>query len=382
MDGLSAASRMALEEAECVFGSARHLAILHSFSTKTIEWPIPFSDGLPILMARRGTPTVMLASGDPFWFGAGSVVTRELQPREWRAFPGPSTPSLVCARLAWPLEKTAAFGLHAAPFSRLRPHLGAGARLIATVRDGDAVGALAQWLTASGFGETTLHVMEALGGPRERIRAARADGFEMADIAHPVTVAIEAAGAPALPRASGRTDSFFDNDGQITKRPVRALTLSALAPRAGERLWDIGGGSGSIAIEWLLTDPACEAVSVERDPNRAARIYDNALALGQDRLKVVEGAAPEGLADLPTPDAVFVGGGLSEALLTHLFETLPAGTRLVANAVTLESEALLATWRAARGGDLLRIELSEAQPLGTRTGWRAAYPVVQWSVTL
>lgn len=324
----------------------------------------------------------MLASGDPFWFGAGSVVTRELQPHEWRAFPGPSTPSLACARLGWPLEKTATFGLHAAPFSRLRPHLATGARLIATARDGDAIGALAQWLTASGFGETTLHVMEALGGPRECIRAARADGFGMADIAHPVTVAIEAAGGPALPRASGRPDIFFDNDGQITKRPVRALTLSALAPRAGERLWDIGGGSGSIAIEWLLTDPACEAVSVERDPNRAARIRENALALGQDRLEVVEGAAPKGLADLPAPDAVFVGGGLSEALLTHLFETLPAGTRLVANAVTLESEALLATWRAAKGGDLLRIELAEAQPLGTRTGWRAAYPVVQWSVTL
>ena len=373
---------MALEGAECVMGSARHLALLHNIATKAIEWPIPFSEGLPILMARRGKQTIVLASGDPFWFGAGSVVARDLRPEEWRAFPGPSTPSLACARLGWPLERTATFGLHAAPFSRLRPHLAPGARLIATVRDGEAVRSLAAWLTECGFGATALHVMEALGGPRERIRAARADRFDLADIAHPVTVAMEAAGAPALPRASGRPDGFFDNDGQITKRPVRALTLSALAPRAGERLWDIGGGSGSIAIEWLLSDPACQAVCLERAPARAARIRENALALGQDRLEVVEGAAPDALAGLATPDAVFIGGGLSEALLTHLFEILPAETRLVANAVTLESEALLATWRMAKGGDLLRIELAEAQPLGTRTGWRVAYPVVQWSVTL
>ena len=363
-------------------GSTRHLRLLGDISTETIEWPVPFADGLPILMARRGTPTVVLASGDPFWFGAGSAITRDLAPSEWRAFPGSSTPSLACARLGWARETVRAHGLHAAPFSRLRTDLAPGAKLISTLRDGDAAAALAAWLTEQGFGATRIHVMEALGGPRERIRGATAADYALTDVAHPVIAALEIAGdGVALPRASGRPDAIFDNDGQITKRPVRALTLSALAPRAGEALWDIGGGSGSIAIEWLMADPTCQAVSVERDPARAARIRTNAAALGQDRLKVVEGAAPDALTDLPKPDAVFVGGGLSEALLTRLFNDLPKGVRLVANAVTLESEALLALWREKRGGDLLRIELAEAKPLGTRSGWRAAYPVVQWSVT-
>lgn len=347
-----------------------------------MEWPVPFADGLPLLMARRGTPTVALASGDPFWFGAGSVIARELAPGEWRAFPGASTPSLASARLGWPLEAVHAHGLHAAPFARLRPDLAPGARIIATMRDGEAPAALAAWLTALGFGATRMFVLEALGGPRERIREAIAADYALADVAHPVVAALEVAGDGApLPRTSGRADALFDNDGQITKRPVRALTLSALAPVAGETLWDIGGGSGSVAIEWLLADPACQALSVERDPARAARIRANAAALGQDRLRVVEGAAPDALAGLPRPDAVFVGGGLSDALLDRLFADLPSGVRLVANAVTLESEALLALWRAKRGGDLLRIELAEAKPLGARTGWRAAFPVVQWSVT-
>ena len=363
-------------------GGTRHLSLMPDLAAETIEWPVPFADGVPRLLALRGRRVVMLASGDPFWFGAGATLARVLGPDEWRAFPGPSTPSLACARFGWPLEATPAFGLHAQPFARLRPHLAPGARLFATLRDGAAPGALAAWLAEAGFGATTLHVMEALGGPRERIRRTTADAFDLTDIAHPVAVALEVAGdGPALPRTAGRPDAFFDNDGQITKRPVRALTLSALAPCAGERLWDIGGGSGSVAIEWLLADPSTTAISVERDADRAARIRANAAALGQDRLEVIEGAAPVALDGLDPPDAVFIGGGLSEALLADLWARLPAGVRIVANAVTLESETLLALWQAAKGGGLLRIELAEAAPLGARRGWRASYPVVQWSVT-
>ncbi len=381
-EGLLPASRAALDAAEIVTGSTRHLALLPGLAAETRPWPVPFADGVPQLLALRGRKVAMLASGDPFWFGAGAILARSLDPGEWRAFPGPSTPSLACARLGWPLETTPAFGLHAAPFARLRASLAPGARLIATMRDGEAPAALAAWLTGLGFGATTLHVMEALGGPRERIRRATAAGFNIAGIAHPVAVALEVAGdGPALPRAAGRPDAFFDNDGQITKCPIRALTLSALAPRAGERLWDIGGGSGSVAIEWLLADPATAAVSIDRDAARAARIRANAAALGVDQLEVVEGAAPAALDGLAPPDAVFIGGGLSEALLADLWARLPAGVRIVANAVTLESEALLALWQAAKGGGLLRIELAEAAPLGARRGWRASYPVVQWSVT-
>ena len=381
-DGLSGASRAALNHAQVVTGGTRHLSLLPPLDAEIIEWPVPFADGVEQLLGLRGRKVAMLASGDPFWFGAGTVIARALAPGEWRAFPGPSTPSLAAARLGWPLNEMTCFGLHAAPFTRLRPDLAPGARLFATMRDGEAPCALAAWLTEIGFGASTLHVMEALGGPRERIRAATAATFDLGDIAHPTAVAIEAAGdGPALPRAAGRAVEVFDHDGQITKRPVRALTLSALAPRAGERLWDIGGGSGSVAIEWLLAGPSCQAVSVERDPARAARIRANAAALGQDRLEVIEGAAPDALADLAPPDAVFIGGGLSEALLEELFAILPTGVRLVANAVTLESEARLATWRQRKGGALLRIELSEDAAIGTRRGWRAAFPVVQWSVT-
>jgi precorrin-6Y C5,15-methyltransferase (decarboxylating) len=182
--------------------------------------------------------------------------------------------------------------------------------------------------------------------------------------------------------ASGRPDSFFDSDGQITKQPVRAMTLSALAPQPHELLWDIGGGSGSIAIEWLLTHPTLQAVCIEPRADRAARITSNAMRLGVDRLIVVTGAAPDVLQYQPKPQAVFVGGGLSEDLLTWLETHLDPGTRLVANAVTLETEALLLQAQARRGGDLMRLELARSEPLGPRRGWKASYPIVQWSVRL
>lgn len=380
-EGLSAASHAALAAAEVIMGAARHLALLPDLTAQTIPWPVPFADGIPRLLALRGKRVVMLASGDPFWFGAGTSVMRHLAPGEWRALPAPSTFSRAAARLGWPLEDTVCLGLHAAPLTRLRPHLAPGTRLIVLLRDGAAVSELAAYLEAQGVGATQMTVMEALGGPREQVRRLPAAGFALTDIAHPVAVALEPAGDAAVPhRASGQPDSLFDHDGQITKRPVRALTLSALAPRPGERLWDIGAGSGSIAIEWLLAHPACQAVAIEADAGRADRLRANADRLGMDRLVLVRGRAPEALAGLPAPDAVFIGGGLSAALLATLWQVLPPGCRLVANAVTLESEALLTQAQADHGGSLLRIELAEAAPLGARRGWKAFYPVVQWSV--
>lgn len=382
-DGLSAAGRAPLAQAELVMGPARHLALLPAISCPVMEWPVPFADGIALLMQHRGRRVVMLASGDPFWFGAGTSVTRHLDPGEWVAIPAPSTFTLATARLGWPLEDVACLGLHAAPLEQLKPHLALGQRVIALLRDGEAVAALADYLAGQGFGPSMLHVMEALGGPRERIRRVTAEALSFTDIAHPVAVGIECAGhSPSLPLTAGRPDHWFASDGQITKRPVRALTLSALAPCAGELLWDIGAGSGSIGIEWLLSHPANRACAIEADPVRAERARANAVALGVDQLKVVVGIAPDALPDGPAPDAVFIGGGLSEALLDTLWAHLPVGTRLVANAVTLESEALLTRWHGQKGGSLLRIELADAAPLGNRHGWRARYPVVQWSVTL
>ncbi|MBI6628761.1 precorrin-6y C5,15-methyltransferase (decarboxylating) subunit CbiE [Pontibaca salina] len=381
--GLTSASLAALADAEIVMGPPRHLSLLPALTADIVEWPTPFADGIARLLALRGRRVAVLASGDPFWFGAGSVLVQHLEADEWRALPGVSCFALAASRLGWPLETTECLGFHAAPFSRLRPYLSGGMRLIVTLRDGAAPGALAENLSEAGFGESRLHVLEALGGPREKITAATAAHYrEARPVSHPVCVAIEVAeGADSLPKASGLPDRWFDHDGQITKRPVRALTLSALAPQVGEHLWDIGGGSGSVAIEWLLVQRAMQATCVELVPERAARITANAARLGVDRLNVITGAAPEALDGLPPPDAVFVGGGLSPGLLRRLTE-LARGTRLVANAVTLETETLLAEAHSRLGGSLTKIELARAAPLGTKRGWKASYPIVQWSVTL
>lgn len=378
-EGLPPASRAALAAAEVVTGAPRLLALLPDLAGRARPWPVPFADGIAPLLALRGRRVAMLVSGDPFWHGAGSVVARHLGPGEWRALPAPSTFALAAARLGWPLESTLCLGLHAAPLARLRPHLAPGQRALVLLRDGAAAAELAAYLTAAGFGESRLTLLQALGGPRERIVAGPAAALDTTGAAHPLAAAIEMAGdGPCLGRASGRDDAWFDHDGQISKRPVRALALSALAPRAGQHLWDIGLGSGSVAIEWLLAHPSCTATGFESDPDRAARARGNAARLGVD-LAVVETRAPEGLAGAPRPDAVFVGGGLSEALLTALWDLIAPGTRIVAHAVTLESEALLALWQARQGGALLRIELAEAGPLGRRRGWVPARPLVQWS---
>ena len=382
-DGLPPASRRAIENAEIVIGPPRHLAALTWYKGETVEWPAPFREGLPKLLELRGRRVVALASGDPFWFGSGSMIAQVLEPGEWRAIPGPSVFSLIAARLGWPLQGTQCRGLHAAPFARLRRDLAPGRRFIVTMRDGPRTCEFAKWLSDQGFGDSEFRVFEALASSRERHRACRVADFDFTDVTHPITVAFEIAGeGEVIGRATGHPDALFENDGQITKRPVRALTLSALQPCPGERLWDIGAGSGSIALEWLLTDPSTEAVAVEARADRAAVIRGNAEKLGQDRLMVVEGQAPEALGDLPPPDAVFVGGGLDAALLDWLEAHLDKGTRLVANAVTLETEALVVAAQARLGGALLKVELSEPQPLGRFRGWKAAYPVVQWSVTL
>ncbi len=382
-EGLPRASLEALESAEFIIGPPRHLSLLPKVSAELIPWPVPFADGIARLDAMRGRRVVALASQDPFWFGAGSSIARHLAPEEWTALPGPSTFSWVAARMGWPLETTLCRGLHAAPLTRLRPDLARGTKLIVLLRDGTAVRDLAAYLETCGFGASSLTIFESLGGPRERRTDATADALPDSEFTHPVCTAIELAGTgAALPKSSGLADEWFDSDGQITKRPIRALTLSALAPRPHEHLWDIGGGSGSVAIEWLLAHPSLRATSIEPRAERAARIAANATRLGVDRLNVIHGPAPEALAGLPPPDAVFIGGGLSADMLDWLTAHLPETTRLVANAVTLETEALLAQAQAKWGGDLLRIELAHSAPLGSKRGWKSNYPVVQWSVTL
>ncbi|MFK7871250.1 MAG: precorrin-6y C5,15-methyltransferase (decarboxylating) subunit CbiE [Roseobacter sp.] len=383
-EALCPASQEALQRAEIILAPPRHLSLLSpSHRAEKVEWPVPFADGLSLLDGLRGRAVVVLASGDPFWFGAGSVIAKRYPTAEWHAYPAAATFSLIAAHLGWPLDQTLCLGLHAAPLDRLRPHLANGQRLIVLLRDGVAVANLAQYLCDNGFEASLLTICEAMGGPRQKITEMVANTLPDQNFAHPVAAAINVAGSgPALPVSSGKPDAFFDHDGQITKQLIRAATLSALAPKPFESLWDIGGGSGSIAIEWLLAHPTTQAVAIEPVADRVARIKSNANRLGVDRLSVVEGAAPDALSKLRPPDAVFVGGGLSAALLTFLFEALPPGTRLVANAVTLESEALLQDWSAEHGGGLTRISLEHTVPIGSKRGWKASFPIVQWSVVL
>jgi precorrin-6B C5,15-methyltransferase / cobalt-precorrin-6B C5,C15-methyltransferase len=374
--GLSEASRNALARAETVFGGERHLKLAR-VDGRGKPWPVPFDSAC--VLSRRGRPTAVLASGDPFWHGAGGGLAAQLAPDEWVAHPSPSTFSLAAARLGWPLESTICIALHAAPFERLVPLLSRGAHIVCLVRDAKAAGDLASWLTARGFGPSRLWTLSALGGPRESVNEGRAENFAAGDAVSPLALAIEADGAAGLPRASGLPEDLFQQDGQITKRPIRALALSALAPRPGERLWDIGAGSGSISIEWALAGGS--AITIEAREDRLANIRANAEAFGlTHKINLIRGSAPAALASLDKPDAIFIGGGLDEAMFEAVWQLLPDGRRLVAHGVTLETEALLSELQRRHGGELMRIDISHAAPLGRYRSWEASRPVVQWSV--
>jgi precorrin-6Y C5,15-methyltransferase (decarboxylating) len=378
LEELSNASRLALKSAEVVFGGPRHLA-LAGVGTRGRAWPVPFD--VAQVLALRGQRVAVLASGDPFWFGAGGSLAAHLPPDQWRAYPAPSTFSLAAACLGWRLEDTACFGLHATPFASTRNALHPGTRLLCLLRDGAAVGDFAQWLVEHGFGASGLWVLEALGGPHERIRKTTAAGFDLLDVMAPVALAMEVAGAPGLPRSAGLPDAGYAHDGQITKAPVRALTLAALAPRPGMHLWDIGAGSGSISVEWSLAGG--HATAIEQNSDRVANIHANAQSFGLGKsLTVIEGAAPAALAGLALPQAIFVGGGFDVALFRVLQSLAPPACRLVVNAVTLETESALTELHALHGGELLRIELAHTAPLGRMRGWAPVRPLVQWSVLL
>lgn len=373
--GLSTASRLALSQAEIVFGGPRHLALV---GVAGRSWDVPFSVA-PVL-AERGRRVAVLASGDPFWYGVGGSLQPHLQAEEWVSYPAPSTFALAANRLGWRLEDVVCLGLHAAPLTRLRGVLERGQKVICLLRDGKAVAELAGYLTAQGFGASVLHVLEALGGARERVVKITAQDTDRSVFSAPVAVAVDCIGR-GISRASGLQDDLFEHDGQITKRAIRALTLSALGPAGGDVMWDLGAGSGSVSIEVLLAAPGSTVHAVEADATRAARALRNAESFGvAHRWLLHQGKALDMLESFPPPDLVFVGGGADDTLLRALWPLLPDGARLVMNAVTLETEALLYAWHGQKGGQLLRIELAEAGALGSKRGWDSARPVVQWSV--
>ena len=382
-EGLSPVARGLIAAAELVFGGRRHLALAAPLIRGAARpWPSPFEGAASEVLNHRGRQICVLASGDPFHYGVGAVLARHIDPREMIVLPAPSAFSLAAARLGWPLPQTTLLSLHGRTLDLIRPHLQPAARILALTSDGEGPAALAKLLTRSGFGASRMTIFEALGGPRERARRTSAAAFDFDTIDPLNTVAIEVEAAPQariLARTAGLADALFEHDGQITKREIRAVILSSLAPRRGELLWDIGAGSGSVAIEWMLADPAMRAIAIERRTDRAARVRRNAAAFGVPALEVMEGTAPAGLAGLATPDAIFIGGGASDSgVLDAAMKALRPGGRLVVNAVTIETEALQLARHAALGGDLTRIAISRAEPVGKKSGWRAAMPVTQW----
>ena len=383
VDGLGEAARRAIAEADVVFGGRRHLALAAPLIRgEARPWPSPFDAAMAEVLAFRGGAVCVLASGDPFQNGVGATLARRLDAGEMAVFPAPSAFSLAAGRLGWALQEVETISLHGRDVALLRPLLHPEARVLALTSDGKGPAEIARLLVADGFGRSALHVLEALGGADERIRCASAAASVSVECGPLNLVAIEVIadpGARVLPFGS-LDDGLFEHDGQITKREVRAITLAALAPRRGERLWDIGAGAGSVAIEWMLRHPSLRAVAIEADPDRAARIRRNAVALGTTGLEVIERVAPAALVGLTVPDVIFLGGGGTDpGVLEAAIAALAPGGRMVANAVTLEMQALLIGTAARLGGALTTIAIARAAPVGGMTAWRPAMPVTQWA---
>jgi precorrin-6Y C5,15-methyltransferase (decarboxylating) len=324
----------------------------------------------------------VLASGDPFFFGVGAMLMRRFNADEMISIPAPSAFALAASRLGWSQQNCALISLHGRPLEAIIPHLQPKAHILALSWDDATPAKLAVLLTARGMGRSKLTVCEAMGGPRERTRTTEAQTFALDNVAALNTIALEVVaqhGARVLPRAAGLPDEWFEHDGQITKREIRAITLSSLAPRRGELCWDVGSGSGSVAVEWMLADPANQAIAMERHHDRAQRIARNALSFGVPALSVVAGEAPHVFADLAAPDAIFIGGGSNApGMIERAYDALGPGGRLVVNAVTLETQAACVDWRARFGGELAQIAIAHPEPVGRYSGWRAAMPIVQW----
>ncbi|MDF0733776.1 precorrin-6y C5,15-methyltransferase (decarboxylating) subunit CbiE [Pseudomonas entomophila] len=376
--GLGKQARRALLSATRIFGSPRQLALLpRCVVGQHHAWPSPFS--LAPLLALRGEPVCVLASGDPMFYGVGASLARQLPAEELQVLPMPSSCALAAARLGWPLQEVQVLSVVARPLAALNAQLYSGIRLLVLSNDGDSPAAIAALLRERGFGPSRLWVFEHLGGPEERQLSGTANDWPHPQAAALNLVAIECLAAADAPRRSpvaGLPDSAFRHDGQLTKRDVRAITLARLAPTPGELLWDVGAGCGSIGIEWMRAHPSCRALAIEADEGRQGFIEHNREQLGVPGLQLVRGKAPQALHDLERPDAIFIGGGVTrEGVLDLCWERLRPGGRLVANAVTLQSELALAHFRERHGGELTRIHIAQAQPLGTFDTWRQALPI-------
>jgi precorrin-6Y C5,15-methyltransferase (decarboxylating) len=380
--GLTPAARALVDDAEVFVGGERHLAMLPQDHRERLAWPSPLSALLDEIESRRGTRVCVLASGDPLWYGVGVSLLKRIRRSEITILPGRSSFTLTAARIGWPLAEVDCLTLHGRPLSLLHPYVQPNAKLIVLSEDATTPAAVAALLTRLGYGASRMTVLEHLDGDKERCLEGTAAGWSANEVADLNTIAVACIAGPdamLLPRTPGLPDDAFRHDGQMTKREVRAATLAALMPVAGQLLWDVGAGCGSVAVEWMRAAPRARAIAIERKAERRAMIADNAENLGTPQLQIVAGEAPDALYGLEAPDAVFIGGGASNSgLIEVCWTALKPGGRMVANAVTLEGEAALLAWQKKHGGALTRFAISRAEPIGPFQGWRPMMPVTQY----
>ncbi len=386
IEALAPAARALVATAEVLVGGERHLAMVPDGPAERLAWAEGFRPTFAEIEARRDKRVVVLASGDPLFYGAGAVISRHFAAEDFTVIPSPGAFSLAAARLGWPVHECELVTVHGRPLAALNLHIAPAARLLIMSWDGDTPGQVAALLTERGYGPSPIVVFENMGGDRESRLDGTAETWDGGRAGDLNTIAVDCRPGPdavAWPRVPGLPEETFEHDGQITKREVRAATLAALAPLPGQRLWDIGAGSGAVAIEWLRAERSLSAIAVERDAGRCAVIRRNAAALGVPRLQIVEATAPDALAGLDgPPDAVFVGGGVAEAgLLDACWAALRPGGRLVANAVTLEGESSLLAFHERHGGALTLLAVSRAGPVGAKSGFRPLMAVMQLAVS-
>jgi len=382
MEGLAPASRAVVEAAEVIVGGDRHHKLSEAVAAERVAWPSPFDALIDLLRSFKGRRVVVLATGDPLWFSVGARIGRAIDPAEIVYHPQLSAFQLAAARMGWSMADVETLTVHGRPVEQMIPFIEPGARLLILTTGARTPARIARFLCERGFGASEMTALAAMGGGNE----ARFDGLAESwahDVPDFNTLAVDCVAGPdaaLLPRVPGLCDTWFEHDGTMTKRELRAATLAKLMPMRGALLWDVGAGCGSVAVEWMRAAREAKAIGIEPRADRRAMAATNAQSLGVPGLELIEGRAPEALAGLAAPDAVFIGGGLSrEAVAVALGALRPLG-RLVCNAVTLESEALLSELHFAHGGELARIGVARAEPVGGRTGWRPFMPVTQWSL--
>jgi len=386
MASLSAAARCLVEQAEVIIGGDRHQDLAPNVTATRLTWPSPFDAMIDEIRAHKGRRIVVLVTGDPLWYSVGARILRAIPAAEIEFHPQLSAFQWASCRMGWSLADVETLTAHGRAAEQVVPYFWPGARLIILTAGSQTPGEVARLLAARGYGASRMTVLASLGGPEERRIEAVADAWAANDPIEEIpsfhTIAVECSDSPEtlLPRLPGLPDDAFTHDGVMTKREVRALTLARLMPARNEMLWDIGTGCGSVAVEWMRAGRDALAIGIDPNPDRLALAQQNATALGAPKLTMIEGRAPEALAGLPLPNAVFIGGGLSRETVEAARAALPRNGRLVANAVTLETEALLIALQAEIGGELTRIAIDRAGPVGGLTGWRPMRPVVQWSL--